>query len=193
MLPRHLLPPRAADRPLVDDFCRGLSVLTIGLRAAPLLPGLDEAAALVALPELSALGARVLADERPDLIVAPLLSRRFDILDVGLRLTQLRFVGLLIALTPPLPDLRSVQAEVQAACPTLALALIRDPGVRRMPLPGERLGQRFSASTMTQRISNISEAPSQAVLPEGSKGGDTSTRSAPTMFSPRHSRTTCMA
>ena len=49
------------------------------------------------------------------------------------------------------------------------------------PCRSKPLGHRQSAVAITQRISNIRDAPSQAVFPEGSKGGDTSTRSAPTI------------
>ena len=45
---------------------------------------------------------------------------------------------------------------------------------------------RFAA--MTQRSSNITVAPTSAVMPPRSKGGDTSTTSAPTMSSPREQR-----
>ncbi len=47
--------------------------------------------------------------------------------------------------------------------------------------------------TMTQSSSNMIDTPRNAVPPEGSKGGETSTMSAPTMFSPASSRTTCKA
>ena len=47
--------------------------------------------------------------------------------------------------------------------------------------------------TMAQRSSNRIEAPSQAVAPVGSKGGETSTRSAPAMSRPARWRTTSSA
>ena len=40
------------------------------------------------------------------------------------------------------------------------------------------------ASARTHISSNIKDAPTQAVPPEASNGGETSTRSAPTRFSP---------
>ncbi|SHM12998.1 hypothetical protein SAMN05444398_11071 [Roseovarius pacificus] len=47
--------------------------------------------------------------------------------------------------------------------------------------------------TITQSSSNMIDTPRKAVPPEGSKGGETSTMSAPTMVSPASSRTTCKA
>lgn len=51
----------------------------------------------------------------------------------------------------------------------------------------------FIACDSTHINSNISEIPSQAVLPAASKGGATSTRSAPMRFTPANSRITCWA
>ena len=50
---------------------------------------------------------------------------------------------------------------------------------------------RFAA--ITHSSSNMIETPSHAVPPDGSKGGDTSTTSAPTMLTPSSPRTTCSA
>jgi hypothetical protein len=46
---------------------------------------------------------------------------------------------------------------------------------------------------ITQSISKRIDTPRNAVFPDASNGGETSTRSAPTMFTPSRSRATCKA
>lgn len=54
-----------------------------------------------------------LAEMRPDIVVTPLLTATFDILDVGALLTLSGFEGRIIAITPPLPNLASVVGEIR--------------------------------------------------------------------------------
>lgn len=71
-----------------------------------------------------AITAALLTREQPDCILAPLVIGTLDILDIAERLTALGYRGLLLAVTPPLPNPRLVTAEVRAACPNLQFDLI---------------------------------------------------------------------
>ncbi|MFZ1663439.1 MAG: hypothetical protein WAT77_15935 [Paracoccaceae bacterium] len=55
-----------------------------------------------------------LAEERPDVVITPLLSDTFDVLDVGALLTISGFEGRILAITPPLPNLPSIVSEIRA-------------------------------------------------------------------------------
>jgi len=77
--------------------------------------------------EFRELTAGFLAKHQPDLIVAPLLSLSFDILDVARRLETLGYRGRLRALTSPLPDVAAVEAEVRSYCPSIEFTLVIFP------------------------------------------------------------------
>jgi hypothetical protein len=73
------------------------------------------------------LGANMLANVRPDAILAPLISRGWDIVDLGAHLHGLRWTGDVFALTLPLPRAELVLRETRAVCPGLSLHLIALP------------------------------------------------------------------
>jgi hypothetical protein len=58
----------------------------------------------------------LVARHDPALVLAPLVGRGFDILDVGALLLRCGYLGPLRALTTPLPNLRSIRAEVHNHC-----------------------------------------------------------------------------
>lgn len=58
----------------------------------------------------------LVARHDPDLVLAPLVGKGFDILDVGALLLRCGFLGPLRALTTPLPNLHSIRAEVRSHC-----------------------------------------------------------------------------
>lgn len=58
----------------------------------------------------------LVARHDPELVLAPLVGKGFDILDVGALLLRCGYLGPLRALTTPLPNLTSVRAEVRNHC-----------------------------------------------------------------------------
>ncbi|WP_347309817.1 hypothetical protein [Defluviimonas sp. SAOS-178_SWC] len=73
-----------------------------------------------------------LAQVMPDTVLAPLLGSNFDILDLVDRLAKIGFGGALRALTPPLPDLDAVRAEVRSHAAGLDFDLIILPDAGRV-------------------------------------------------------------
>jgi len=61
---------------------------------------------------------------RPDMVLAPLMTPEFDILDLARRLSALAFRGQLRAYAQRIPDPRLVQREIASACPGLDFDLI---------------------------------------------------------------------
>ena len=74
-----------------------------------------------------ALSAGLLAEVRPDCVLAPLFGIECDLMDVAARLTRLGFRGLLLGMTGPLPNPRVIKAEVRGANPDLTFDLIEVP------------------------------------------------------------------
>lgn len=60
----------------------------------------------------------------PDVVLAPLMTQDFDILDLARRLRALGYRGRLRAYAPRIPDPHLVQREISAACPGLDFDLI---------------------------------------------------------------------
>ncbi|KEP71768.1 hypothetical protein DL1_00495 [Thioclava dalianensis] len=69
------------------------------------------------------------AEFRPDLVLAPLLTARFDILDLAQRLEAIGYTGALRAYCKPLPNARVVLAEVKNNFPKLDFAIFEVPVV----------------------------------------------------------------
>ena len=74
-----------------------------------------------------ALTAGLLAEVRPDCVLAPLFGIDCDVMDVAARLTRLGYRGLLLGVTGPLPNPRVIKAEVRGANPDLTFDLIEVP------------------------------------------------------------------
>ncbi|MFP1644916.1 hypothetical protein [Pontitalea aquivivens] len=81
-------------------------------------------ATIIKFPDLD--GA-LLARLQPDIVVAPLIGDRFDILDLAVELDRLGYRGALRAVTRPLPNADLVRREIAAQCPRIDFALIELP------------------------------------------------------------------
>lgn len=86
------------------------------------LPGTDGA--VIASATLAEVDAALLSRLCPDVVLAPLMTPEFDILDLARRLSALAFRGHLRAYAPRIPDPRLVQREIASACPGLDFDLI---------------------------------------------------------------------
>ncbi|MBW6507417.1 MAG: hypothetical protein K0B00_11780 [Rhodobacteraceae bacterium] len=73
---------------------------------------------------LAAVDAGLLVRLRPDVVLAPLMTPSFDMLDLARMLWMLDFRGQVRALTPAIPDPHLVCSEIMAACPGLDFDLI---------------------------------------------------------------------
>lgn len=60
----------------------------------------------------------------PDLILAPLTARGFDAMDLLATLTKAGFKGRVLVLTPHMPDVPMVRADVLAQAPALNVDVI---------------------------------------------------------------------
>jgi len=61
---------------------------------------------------------------RPDTIVAPLMTPRWDVLDLAEVLTDMGYSGPMVMQSPPLPRADLVLGELQALFPELSLAFV---------------------------------------------------------------------
>lgn len=79
----------------------------------------------VEVVSFSALSPEMLRAFKPHFVVSPILTPGFDILDLGLKLWQLRFRGAYRVLTEvPLPDPGLVLREVRLQCPGLDIDIL---------------------------------------------------------------------
>ena len=76
----------------------------------------------------------LLANLRPDVVLSPLLSGRFDCIDLAQLLLRLGFTGRYRAMTPPLPNPDIVRREIRSLCPGLDfdLLMISEPNNSRV-------------------------------------------------------------
>lgn len=75
--------------------------------------------------------AKKMAALRPELVLAPLLTTRFDILDLAKRLERFGFTGKLRAYSTPLPNIDFIRQEVRAAHPQLDFDIFTLPVDKR--------------------------------------------------------------
>ena len=61
---------------------------------------------------------------QPDVILAPLVTSQYDVMELAIKLDQLNFEGRFRALTAPLPDPDIIMSEVRFECPALDFGLI---------------------------------------------------------------------
>lgn len=73
------------------------------------------------------ISAEMLREVNPDCILAPLLIGTTDILDIAERLVGFAFQGLLLVVTPPIPNHQLIRAEIAALCPGLKFDLVESP------------------------------------------------------------------
>lgn len=78
------------------------------------------------------LTADFLNTHQPDVILSPLMTSQFDVLELAIKLDQLNFEGRFRAITSPLPDPYMVLSEIRFECPALDFDLIVLP-------PGQNL------------------------------------------------------
>lgn len=82
-------------------------------------------ASQVALRSLAELEAEdVAGPDAPELIIAPLTARGFDAMDLLERLAETDFAGRVLVLTPHMPDIPLVRADVLAQAPSLNVDVI---------------------------------------------------------------------
>lgn len=63
-------------------------------------------------------------ETRPDVVIAPLFTGQFDVIDIIERLQAMGFSGRLCAVTARVPDGKSVEAEISRHCPDFDFRLI---------------------------------------------------------------------
>lgn len=71
-----------------------------------------------------ALAPQLLLEQRPEVVLSPLLAPDFDILDVVDRLIRIGFTGRLVAVAGCLPDAVAVQSEVRQQCTRFQFDLV---------------------------------------------------------------------
>ncbi|MCW1933258.1 hypothetical protein [Pararhodobacter zhoushanensis] len=101
---------------LVVDAQQAMSVLTPNPRRQSVI-----------LTRKSMLGHKMLASVRPDVIIGPLMTQDWDIVDLALMLEALGYRGDLFAVTKPLPRAELVLREVSAVCTHLRVRLLELP------------------------------------------------------------------
>ncbi|MEM0947643.1 MAG: hypothetical protein AAGK37_09575 [Pseudomonadota bacterium] len=78
----------------------------------------------ILLSDLVQLTAVTLAEFNPDLVLSPIVTARFDCLDVAHRLSELGFSGRYRALARDLPDPSLIRAEILRDCPGLNFEIL---------------------------------------------------------------------
>jgi hypothetical protein len=78
----------------------------------------------VILTRKSLLSAEMIASVMPDAVIGPLITRDWDIVDLGIALESMGYRGDLYALTEPLPRAELVIREVGALCRSLTVRLL---------------------------------------------------------------------
>lgn len=120
---------------LPREDCTALVPVTRSLKEARTILLIDAAEALsllsprpdrqaVILTRMRMLSESMLANVRPDAIIAPLITADYDIVDLGILIEELGHSGDLYALTRPLPRAELVIREVSAVCPRLNVRLL---------------------------------------------------------------------
>jgi hypothetical protein len=65
------------------------------------------------------IGRELLHEAQPDVVIAPLMTQGFDVLDLACVLNDCGYRGALRAIAPKLPDPHLIRREVIAICPKL--------------------------------------------------------------------------
>jgi hypothetical protein len=111
------------DPPAVGDD-RPVRIIAVDLPPAQTTIIRNRSGASVTRIRFDDLDLALLARMTPDTVLAPLVSNRFDILDLADRLKRLEFGGQLGVVTGPLPDNAAVIDEIRRHCPEMKIALI---------------------------------------------------------------------
>lgn len=72
----------------------------------------------------SDMNAAFIEQHRPDMILSPLVTSQFDVMDLAIKLDQINYEGCFRAICAPLPDPEIILAEVRFECPALDFDLI---------------------------------------------------------------------
>lgn len=102
-------------------------ILVVETSQVPALALQGVSGAVVTIIKFPDLDGALLARRQPDIVVAPLIGDRFDILDLAGELDRLGYRGALRAVTRPLPNADLVRREIAAQCPRIDFALIELP------------------------------------------------------------------
>jgi hypothetical protein len=74
--------------------------------------------------DIDAIGAELIETLKPDFVLSPLLSRKFDCIDLAMILVAAGFRGRYRAVTDDLPRPEVIRYEVRDLCPTLDFDII---------------------------------------------------------------------
>lgn len=114
-------PARAAPARIAAD---GAGVLAVGLGPADLDGVMAPPPRTSAFARFAEVTPGLVAQLAPDVVIAPLFGRGFDIVDIAARLAECGFAGRLYALSPPLPRPEAVRAEVAEQAPGMTFGLV---------------------------------------------------------------------
>ena len=104
---------------------QGTRVLAVGVASlAPSITGQDTE---IVYSDLAGVTAESLSTLRPELILSPVVTPRFDCLDLAYRLCDLEFAGPYRALARDLPDPGLIRQEIRGHCPGLDFDIITVP------------------------------------------------------------------
>ena len=74
--------------------------------------------------EISDLDQEFMEAHKPDIILSPLVTSQFDVMELAITLDQLDFAGRFRAITAPLPNPELISTEIRFECPALDFDLI---------------------------------------------------------------------
>lgn len=70
------------------------------------------------------LSAEFIAKYQPDVILSPLVTSKYDVIELAIKLEQLNYEGRFRAITAPLPNPDIIVSEIRFECPALDFDLI---------------------------------------------------------------------
>lgn len=111
----------------VRDDLAGRRILMVEPSATLPLALQAVSGASVAIVQLDAVDAELLARTAPDVVLSPLMTSEYDILDLARVLRDCGYQGALRAYCPPLPNTRLVRAEVAQIWPGVDFDILEVP------------------------------------------------------------------
>ncbi|WP_456391321.1 hypothetical protein [Profundibacter sp.] len=70
------------------------------------------------------LSTEFITKHQPDVILSPLVTSKFDVIELAIKLDQLNYEGRFRAITAPLPNPDIILSEIRFECPALDFDLI---------------------------------------------------------------------
>jgi hypothetical protein len=110
--------------PLDTNLTQAATVLIIEAPKALHMLSPQPGRQSVVMTRKNMLTADMIASIKPDAVIGPLITRDWDIVDLGIALQSQGYCGFLYALTPPLPRAELVIREVGALCQSLRVRLL---------------------------------------------------------------------